>query len=490
MTMSKIPDRGEHLPDAQEIDSAYPLMMRPMPPPPSPDPGVVAEQAISDVLGWKWRESDTQGFQAALTGSFELLKVEGHTEARWTPRGYAIQADLGAVTGAQASLAAQARSAVKESLALLASLRALRTNADPENVEGFRALVRHELEEILKELESPMIRVPRVDQLFELLLGKDPEPGHLEDLRRELGLGGGHVNTIEEERIQTSFVTLSDWISALHRSWLNNREAIDPFVPPAAGGTPYFGPAVLALSRLLSAVAAQVEELKVAMRSVGIQDEEVDVLRVPLPPPEGGTMALGGLLRWVLSFATDEGRKLIESAGKEGVSSAFLQIATRLARYVRHLPRATPPRDDFRATLPSGFFTFRVQRSIDELNDHLDAVVRIAASIRRGDPTPLPPVPPPGPPAPPPGPPPGLPPGPAPGPPAPPRESPPEPPPAPSEPPPAPTEPAPTEPAPPPPTTPPEPTPEGARRPAAAPPRSRATSSRRRPGGTGSSAAK
>ncbi|RSM76656.1 hypothetical protein DL991_23645 [Amycolatopsis sp. WAC 01375] len=377
-------DRGATLPRAQDIDSAYPLSTGQYPPP-SAAPGALAEQTISDTLGWKWREGDTKGFVAALTGSFELKEVQGRTEAKWTPRGYAIQADLGAVTGGQASLAARARSAVKDSLALLDSLRPLRTDSDPENAEGFRALVRHDLEQIRQELESPLLRVARVDQLFLLLLG-DGTRGHLGQLRDELGLVSGKVNTIEEERIQTSFITLTDWVVSLFRGWQDARDKIDPFSQPA-GGQPFFGPAVVALSRLLSAAASQVDEVVAMLRSVFIQQEDLEVLRVP--DPEGGTMSLGGLLRWIREFATFEGGKLIESAGKEGVGTSFIQIARRLQRIVANLPRQSTggPNGDvpgnFRASLPPGFFSSRVQRAIDELDDHLQEVVRIAEPIGR-----------------------------------------------------------------------------------------------------------
>ncbi|OLZ44055.1 hypothetical protein [Amycolatopsis keratiniphila] len=401
-------DRGATLPRAQDIDSAYPLSTGQYPPQ-AAAPGKLAEQTISDMLGWKWREGDTKGFVAALTGSFELKEVQGRTEAKWTPRGYAIQADLGAVTGGQASLAARARSAVKDSLALLDSLRPLRTDSDPENAEGFRALVRHDLEQIRQELESPLIRVARVDQLFLLLLGNgglavgggDRTQGHLGQLRDELGLVSGKVNTIEEERIQTSFITLTDWVVSLFRGWQDARDKIDPFSQPA-GGQPFFGPAVVALSRLLSATASQVDEVVAMLRSVFVQQEDLEVLRVP--DPQGGTMSLGGLLRWIREFATFEGGKLIESAGKEGVGTSFLQIATRLQRIVANLPRQSTGGSNgdvpgnFRASLPPGFFSSRVQRAIDELDDHLQEVVRIAEPIGRdGSPSssdPNPPAPP------------------------------------------------------------------------------------------------
>lgn len=393
-------DRGAALPRAQVIDTAFPPPgERTVGGPVSPGgAGPLAGQAVSDVLGWKWKDGDTKGFLAALTGSFELAEVEGHTEARWTPRGYAIQADLGAVTGGQASLAARARSGIKDSLALLKSLRPLKPAPDPENYEAFRALVRHDLEQILKELESPLIRVPRVNQFFLLLLGRDTapvEPGHLRQLGREGGYAVDQVRTIEEERIQTSFITLVDWVESLHRSWLDTRQRIDPFDQPDAGREPFFGPAVVALSHMLAAVAVQIEEVMEALRSVGVQRAELEVLRVP--DPDGGSMSLGGLLGWVNDFATFEGRHLIESAGKDGVSTSFLQIATRLERFVERLPR--PGRDhsdrpgNYQASLPPGFFSPRVQRTIDELHDHLQEVVRIATPIGRG--TALAPEPPP-----------------------------------------------------------------------------------------------
>lgn len=400
-------DRGAALPPAQDIDSAYPLVTR-HDPPCCERPGDIANKAIGDVLGWKWRDGDTKGFTAALTGSFELKRVEGHTEAKWTPRGYAIQADLGAVTGGQASLAARARSAIKDATALLDSLKPLRAGSDPENGEGFRSLVRYELEEIRKELESPLLRVPRVDQLFVLLLGKpgsavDPDlvRGHLGELRNEFGLVGGLVNTIEEERVQTSFITLVDWVLSLYRGWLDARGRIDPFAQPETGQAPFFGPAVVALSQLLSAAAVQTEELVAALSSVSIHRGDREVLRIP--DPDGGSMSLGGLLRWTYDFACFEGRKLIEVAGKDGVDSAFLQVAKRLERLVGNLPRRSD--DDkqdvpgnYRATLPPGFFSSRVQRAVDELHDHLQEIVRVARPIRHGARPADPPGPPPPPP--------------------------------------------------------------------------------------------
>jgi hypothetical protein len=65
--------------------------------------GQIAAKAVSDVLGWQ-AKPDPKGFLGALNASFSLKEVDGHTEAIWTPRTYAIQTDLSGITGAQASV--------------------------------------------------------------------------------------------------------------------------------------------------------------------------------------------------------------------------------------------------------------------------------------------------------------------------------------------------------------------------------------------------
>ena len=86
--------------------------------------GQAVDQVIRDVLGWR-PGGDLAGFQAALTGAFQLRRVEGHTEWTWQQRGYAVQADMGALTGAQASIYARAKAALDQIQPLLAGLTSL-----------------------------------------------------------------------------------------------------------------------------------------------------------------------------------------------------------------------------------------------------------------------------------------------------------------------------------------------------------------------------
>src|SRR5579871_372252 len=133
----------------------------------------VVDQAMRDVLGWR-PGGDLAGFQAALTGAFQLREVEGHTEWSWQQRGYAVQADMGALTGAQASIYARAKAALDQIQPLLAGLTSLNpAKYEPQDLETIRSVVGTELQELVSELAlegGP--RIQRVDELFSLLLGE------------------------------------------------------------------------------------------------------------------------------------------------------------------------------------------------------------------------------------------------------------------------------------------------------------------------------
>ena len=100
-----------------DVDQAFPLLTTDGAATRTASTALAADQAptvasaIRDVLGWRPRSQDTKAFTAALTAAFELHTVEGHVEARHIARGVAMQADLGGITGGQASLYWRAKSA-------------------------------------------------------------------------------------------------------------------------------------------------------------------------------------------------------------------------------------------------------------------------------------------------------------------------------------------------------------------------------------------
>jgi hypothetical protein len=244
--------------------------------------GQTVERTLREVLGWRPRASDPKGFQAALLRAFTAKEVAGHTEYSWNPRSYAveIQADLGAVTGAQASLYTRAKSAIDQALPLVEGLKPLRVDFDPENVNAIRGIVQTQLTELLAELGvegGP--RVQRVDQLFGFLLGdqpfgdldvlRDPDQveGTLGDLSERLGLERKRINTIEEEQNFTNFLMVVDHVVSLAESWDAQRRFFTRGSIPD-GVEPFLGTQLVLLSRDLEVVAESVREVEFAMNSV------------------------------------------------------------------------------------------------------------------------------------------------------------------------------------------------------------------------------
>src|SRR5262249_38718689 len=146
------------------------------------------EAALREVLSWRPRANDPKAFIAALNQSFQLKDFEGHTIFKWTPRSYAVTVadDLGAVTGAQASIYDRAKVALDQSLPLLDGLYPLRIESKEEEIDAIRAVVRSEFMQLVAELGivgGP--RVQRVNELFGFLFDTttefDPENpgGHL-----------------------------------------------------------------------------------------------------------------------------------------------------------------------------------------------------------------------------------------------------------------------------------------------------------------------
>ena len=137
----------------------------------------LVENAIRDVLGWRPKTSDPKAFLASLSQSFKSDEARGVTTWTWTPRTYAVQADMAAITGAQASLYHRAKVALDQCLPLLDGLTTLDPCWDQQDAEATRAIVRSALVGLVNELGTiggP--RVQRVDDYFRILLDYSPNP--------------------------------------------------------------------------------------------------------------------------------------------------------------------------------------------------------------------------------------------------------------------------------------------------------------------------
>jgi Carboxypeptidase regulatory-like domain len=367
----------------------------------------VVDQAMRDVLGWR-PGGDLAGFQAALTGAFQLREVEGHTEWSWQQRGYAVQADMGALAGAQASIYARAKAALDQIQPLLAGLTTLNPSKyEPQDLETIRSVVSTELRELVGELaREGGPRIQRVDELFGLLLGEgrksrdlDPDQvqGNLGTLRQRFALTVDEIQTVDEERIVTNFRIIVEQVLALHASWNFDRKLLSGVGPKAALGT-----ILIWLSRGLEAVCESVGDLLFALDSVFVDAAQrqviqlrfggltVDVPEVPFKgnPPQTITehlqhqapMFLSDLLDWVLRVSRDEGPRIIQDAGKDGVL-AFKPVLNTLRVLVRATAKIAHEHHGQNA-MPAGMRTPRVDRAIKVLAAQLDEAANLASLVR------------------------------------------------------------------------------------------------------------
>jgi hypothetical protein len=362
--------------------------------------GQVATQAISAVLGWKLNNDAPAAFVGALTQSFTLTEVEGHVQSTWVPRSYAVQTDLsGGITGAQASIYTRAKEALDQSLPLLNGLYALDPTADPEDVSAYRDVVTTQLTQLVDEfgfLGGP--RVPRVNTYFFLLLGQafplpaaamqtdsDQINGSLGQLRQLYGIytlrypgaiSNPFINSVEDEENTTNFRILSDYITSLALSWINNL----PFFGLNTL-TPFFGTQLVLLSRQLSVVSEDVDEVRFTMDSVYIGPSERQTLQVNFGNDANGNpvvLFFEDFAKWVQGFVADEAPPLIQDGGIYAVRFTFLPVAQQLYAMANGCldPNAA------NLGLPAGFHTGRVQQALAQLADDLNELVQLAQNIK------------------------------------------------------------------------------------------------------------
>jgi len=284
----------------------------------------MAQGALRDLLGWRYRADDPKGFLAALNKAVELKQVEGHVEWTWNTRPFMVQADLGEVTGAQASIYTRAKAALSETLPLLAGLKPLRPDPDEENSESMRSMVRFALSELVNELGrvgGP--RIQRVDEYFDQLVGSAPQhhfaspekvEGQLGELGKRFGLQRDFVLTVNEEQTFTNFLIVIDYTNSLFQTWRAQRG----FFSRNGSADKFLGTQLVRLSEALAVIVESVQQTYDAMDSVFFGPEERQVALLEFAGHEPITVA--DLLHWLEHFAGVEAPQIIEDSGKDGVN--------------------------------------------------------------------------------------------------------------------------------------------------------------------------
>jgi hypothetical protein len=331
--------------------------------------------AIRDVLGRAPRREDTRSFVAALTRTFEVNEVEGHTEVVWNPTTLAGETELGGgITGGQASLYSRAKFSLRQALPLLEGLYPLKPDPDPELIDSSRNIVRSLLTEVVGELgQEGGPRAARVDRLFDDLFTEElttvtgvAKKGHLDLLAFELGMEPRHVNTLAEETNFSNFIALRDYVQAVLDGWKGFRDSPDG---------KDLGTRLVRLSRALSVAAESVDEVTDAMDSVFVGEAERQV--ASFRDPAGRRVQVGETLAWVRDFTAREAPRVVIEGGRRGVG-AIVPTANRLAELIEQLVRTMVSEPD----IPVGMRQARVRNPLSELAAHLRRIERLAKDVQ------------------------------------------------------------------------------------------------------------
>ncbi|MCA2213907.1 hypothetical protein [Jidongwangia harbinensis] len=335
------------------------------------------DNAIQATIGRLPRYTDHTAFLSALTSSFEVSEVQGHTVATWRPRAYLGPSELGGgVTGAQASLYARAQDALDRALPLLKAFRPLRPDADMEEMESARSIIQAQFTAVVTELGiegGP--RPARVDQLFATLLD-DPVTGIGDEqvvggmvgyLARSFGFEAGQINTVSEEQAYSDFLLLRDYLTTTRAGW-------DAFRREFLGRD--LGTRLVLLSNALQVVAESVDEVEAALDSVFVGAGERSVAQFSTGPSE--QMLVSELLSWVRSFATQETRELVQSGGRRAMG-----IVTTTAGQLQELVTSLITAAGSDAGLPRGMRHPRVRHPLEELRTYLGRVTQLARDVEQ-----------------------------------------------------------------------------------------------------------
>lgn len=333
------------------------------------------ESTLRDIMGWQPRAQDPDGFTAALKATFTLREEAGHIEYEIVQRNYAVQlqADMGAVTGAQASLFTRAKNALDDALPLLRGLTPLRTDADSQDTEATREIVAALFTDLVAELGAvggP--RCQRVENLLQQMVGEldddlAPDPavvrGQLGELRRRFGLERDRVGRLDEEKNLTNYWTLVEYVGDIRRSYLNSR----PYFQ-RGGDKTFYGTQLVLLSRQLALIAGTVEEANFVFDSIFIEDAQRQALLLRFVSRNlGAPMTVYELLDWVSRVATGDGPRLIQNAGRDGLGS-LVSTLQQLGNLLFATLQPNRAQISNANDLPKGFWEERVQRALRELH--------------------------------------------------------------------------------------------------------------------------
>jgi hypothetical protein len=190
-----------------------------------------------------------------------------------------------------------------------------------------------------------------------------------------MGLNRDMINTVDDERVVSNFMTVEDTAFALWLAWWQERQSFGRITTTVRPPEPFLGTQLVLVSRTLSVVAEAVQELYFSLDSVFVGPPERQTIRLKLP---SGTLYLSELLEWVDDLASTTWPRYIQDSGKDGVIAMTQTLkAVKLAVHeTTGLPLLSPAMGSPRVK----FALRKLDDQLAELVDLTDKFARTAVA--------------------------------------------------------------------------------------------------------------
>lgn len=212
---------------------------------------------------------------------------------------------------AAAGIYAGVESLLEEALELLNQLEPLTPETSSQAVDEVRALVRTELNELIKEInriDGP--RVVRVDGLFQAVLGAENQTGLLTDLDVASGLSSENGLTAPDgaSHSRQVFRSLRKSLVNLRGNWqsiaVKGKEDADR---------------LQAYLNQLKTITTHAGQIQISLR-FGLPGTS-RWAEMSLTDEVGNTILARDLIGWILHFGSDEGPQLLQAGGIRGIAA-------------------------------------------------------------------------------------------------------------------------------------------------------------------------
>jgi hypothetical protein len=140
---------------------------------------------------------------------------------------------------------------------------------------------------------------------------------------------------------------------------------------------PFFGTQPVLISRQLSVISEDVDEVRFTMDSVFIGPWERQTLQVKFDSKN--ILFFEDFAKWVQGFVADEAPPLIQEGGIYAVRNTVVPVVNQLSELAAGC--SSPNSIVLNKTLPAGFFTQRVQLALKQLSDDLLQLKNLVTAI-------------------------------------------------------------------------------------------------------------